>query len=57
MHVDINIRQKYLVHDEGEVCKLGDKVSIIPAKRRISKRKSWILEKIVRPVGQIEDFI
>jgi small subunit ribosomal protein S17 len=34
--------KKYLVHDEADAAKLGDKVEIIEC-RPISKRKSWAL--------------
>ena len=33
---------KYAAHDEGNTCKIGDKVQIIEC-APISKRKSWVL--------------
>lgn len=45
-----------MAHDEKEICKLGDKVSIIPAGRRLSKNKTFVVEKILKPAGSMEDF-
>jgi len=51
------IRQskKYAAHDETNLCKEGDKVSIEEC-RPISKRKSWLVvirngESVARPAG------
>lgn len=38
--------KKYIVHDEKEKAKVGDKVSI-SGNRPISRRKRWVLEKII----------
>jgi small subunit ribosomal protein S17 len=38
--------KKYMVHDENNKCKVGDKVEIIENKP-LSKRKRWSLVKIV----------
>lgn len=41
----------FLVHDEGEVCGIGDKVEIVEC-RPLSARKRWRLARIVsRPEG------
>lgn len=56
MHTEINRREKIMAHDEKELCKLGDKVSIIPAGRRLSKNKTFVVEKILKPAGSMEDF-
>lgn len=40
-------RKNYLVHDEKEVAKVGDRVVIVPV-RPISKRKNFKIEKIVK---------
>lgn len=37
---------KLLAHDEGNLCKEGDLVSITPC-RPISKRKSWKVDRII----------
>lgn len=46
-----------MAHDEENKCKLGDKVSIIPAGRRLSKNKTFIVDEIIKPAKQLEDFI
>jgi small subunit ribosomal protein S17 len=38
--------KKYLVHDTHEIANVGDKV-IIKECRPLSKRKRWILERII----------
>jgi small subunit ribosomal protein S17 len=38
--------KRYLVHDEENIAKLGDKVVMIQT-RPLSKNKSWRLEKIL----------
>jgi len=38
--------KKYMVHDEENKCKVGDKVEILES-RPLSKRKRWRLVKIV----------
>lgn len=38
--------KKYLAHDEKESAKVGDAVSITPAKP-ISKKKRWQLQEII----------
>ncbi len=35
---------KYLAHDEGNACKIGDQVQIIEH-RPISKRKRWMVQE------------
>ncbi len=38
--------RRYLVHDEENIAKLGDKI-IITQTRPLSKNKSWKLERII----------
>jgi small subunit ribosomal protein S17 len=38
--------KKYLVHDIDEIANIGDKV-VVKECRPLSKRKCWILEKII----------
>lgn len=38
--------QKYMVHDEKNACKIGDKVEIIES-RPISSRKRWRFVRII----------
>ncbi len=37
---------KYAVHDEGNECKVGDRVNIV-ATRPLSKRKRWRVREII----------
>lgn len=46
-------RTRLAVHDPGNVAKLGDVVEIVPC-RRISKSKSWRLERVIRSGGAVE---
>ena len=39
--------KKYQLHDEGNVCQIGDSIKIIEC-RPISKNKTWRLLEIVR---------
>jgi small subunit ribosomal protein S17 len=41
-------RTKLIVHDPSNAANPGDVVEIVPS-RRISKRKSWRLARIVKP--------
>ncbi|MDF1513684.1 MAG: 30S ribosomal protein S17 [Anaerolineae bacterium] len=38
--------KKYMAHDEGNVCRIGDKVRIVES-RPYSRRKRWLVEEIV----------
>ncbi len=42
----VKYRKKYYVHDEENLAKLGDKVSIM-ATRKLSATKSWRLVKVL----------
>ncbi len=46
-HKYLKRKKRYKVHDEKNVCKLGDMVSIIEA-RPISKDKRWLLKEILK---------
>ena len=48
-------RKRYLVHDEGNDCKIGDSV-VIEECRPLSKRKSWRVVEILerREVAEIQ---
>ncbi len=41
--------KKYLVHDEGNACNIGDKVMIVEI-RPLSKKKRWKVNKIIEKV-------
>lgn len=40
----IKTKKHYLVHDEKNVCKVGEKIKIVSVKP-ISKNKKWLFEK------------
>lgn len=42
--------KKYHVHDEDNVCSIGDTVQIKES-RRLSKTKSWTLDKVIEKVA------
>jgi small subunit ribosomal protein S17 len=39
--------KKYKVHDEGNECRVGDKVRIVET-RPLSREKRWIVEEVLR---------
>ncbi len=45
-HRVVRKTKKYMVHDEQNQCKVGDKIEIIES-RPLSKRKRWRLVRIV----------
>lgn len=48
------VSRKYMAHDEDNAAKIGDKV-IISAARKVSKKKSFVLDSIIeRSRGVIE---
>lgn len=48
----IHSRKRYLVHDEIG-CRLGDEVLVVES-RPISKRKRWVVEKILKRTTEAE---
>lgn len=46
-HKYIKRKKRYKVHDEKNICKLGDEVSIIES-RPISKDKRWLIKEIIK---------
>ncbi|MDM8552648.1 30S ribosomal protein S17 [Desulfobacterales bacterium HSG2] len=45
-HKYVRKRSKFAAHDEGNVCQIGDKVSIIES-RPLSKTKRWRVNKVI----------
>ncbi len=45
-HRVVRKTKKYMVHDEQNVCKVGDKVEVIEC-RPLSKSKKWRLVRVV----------
>ncbi|MBI3019344.1 MAG: 30S ribosomal protein S17 [Deltaproteobacteria bacterium] len=43
----INVKKKYLVHDEKEAAKVGDTISLVES-RPISKLKKWHLKEVIK---------
>ncbi len=43
---DVKRSKKYKAHDEGNVCKIGDKVEIMET-RPLSKEKRWRVTEII----------
>jgi len=39
--------KKYMAHDEGNTCQVGDRVEIIES-RPLSRRKRWAVKRIIR---------
>jgi len=48
----VRSHKKYLAHDEENSCNPGDRV-LIAACRPLSRRKRWVMEKIVTRVEQL----
>ncbi len=49
------VRQtKYKAHDEKNEAKIGDQVTLVESKP-ISKDKRWVLQQILRKVGQVAE--
>ena len=51
-HKYVQRKKKYMVHDEQEVCSVGDTV-VIQESRPLSRRKRWRLLKTLRKVEQV----
>ncbi|HCW75801.1 MAG TPA: 30S ribosomal protein S17 [Candidatus Marinimicrobia bacterium] len=43
----VNRSKKFMAHDEGNVCKMGDEVRIIES-RPLSRRKRWRLVEVLK---------
>jgi small subunit ribosomal protein S17 len=48
----IRSHKQYLVHDEKD-CQVGDEVQIVES-RPISKRKRWVVEKVLKRATEAE---
>ncbi|KAK8807406.1 hypothetical protein WA158_004165 [Blastocystis sp. Blastoise] len=53
----IKQRKRMTVHDENEVCSLGDKVLIEAAGRRLSATKTFVVKDVVKKVGVLPEFM
>ena len=45
----IRQRRKLMAHDEGETCRVGDRVRIVES-RPLSRHKHWVVETILERV-------
>ena len=43
---------KFVAHDENNTVKVGDRVAIVES-RPLSKRKRWIVTRVVRPAAVV----
>jgi small subunit ribosomal protein S17 len=43
---------KFLAHDEENTARVGDRVAIVES-RPLSKRKRWVLARVVRKAAQV----
>lgn len=43
----VNRSKKFMAHDEGNICKMGDEVRIIES-RPLSRRKRWRLSEVLK---------
>ena len=39
--------KRYMAHDQGNICNIGDQVSLLPH-RPLSKKKRWIIKEVIR---------
>ena len=42
----IRQRRKFMAHDEGETCRVGDRVRVVES-RPLSRHKHWVVETIL----------
>ena len=49
----IKRRKKFMAHDEGNACEIGDKV-LIEETRPLSRRKRWRVKKILERAPKLE---
>lgn len=48
----VRSHKKYLAHDEANTCNPGDRVVIVES-RPISRRKHWVMERVVSRAEQL----
>ncbi len=48
----VRSHKKYMAHDEGNECNIGDTVRIVES-RPLSRRKRWVLQSIVTRAEQL----
>ncbi|MEF3167730.1 MAG: 30S ribosomal protein S17 [Deltaproteobacteria bacterium] len=45
----VNKKKKFMAHDPGNTCRIGDRILIVES-RPLSKRKRWVVRKIIEKV-------
>jgi len=56
-HKYLKTKKRYKAHDEGNVCRVGDKVLLVET-RPLSKDKRWLVKEIIKkeePVAIVKD--
>ena len=51
-HKTVRSHKRYLAHDEENLCNPGDRV-VIASSRPLSRRKRWVMERIVSRVQRL----
>jgi len=56
-HKYLKTKKRYKAHDEGNVCRVGDRVLLVET-RPLSKDKRWLVKEIIKqeePVAIVKD--
>ena len=51
-HKYLKTKKRYKAHDEGNVCRVGDKVLLVET-RPLSKDKRWLVKEIIKQEGPV----
>jgi len=49
-HKYLRTKKRYKAHDEGNLCKIGDRVLVVET-RPLSKDKRWLVKEIIKSEG------
>jgi small subunit ribosomal protein S17 len=49
-HKYLRTKKRYKAHDEGNLCKIGDRVLVVET-RPLSKDKNWLVKEIIKSEG------
>lgn len=52
----LRLMKKYKAHDEGNVCQVGDLVSIVES-RPLSREKRWVVEAVLAHAAEVEPIV
>lgn len=56
-HKYLKTKKRYKAHDEGNVCRVGDRVLLVET-RPLSKDKRWLVKEVIKqeePVAIVQD--